>query len=84
MNQPLQEFVQTGSPKAFGSIVRLHTDAVYSQCLRQLKDPALAEEVTQQVFITLARKAPKISRNAVLAGWLFNTTCNHCADIRRA
>jgi RNA polymerase sigma factor (sigma-70 family) len=84
MNQPLQEFVQTASPQAFGSIVRLHTDAVYSQCLRQLKDPALAEEVTQRVFITLSRKAPKISRNAVLAGWLFNTTRNHCADIRRA
>jgi RNA polymerase sigma factor (sigma-70 family) len=84
MNDSLQQYVRTGSSEAFGQIVRMHADAVYSQSLRQLRDPALAEEVTQRVFILLAKKAGRISQNTVLAGWLFNTT-RHCgADLRRA
>src|ERR1700689_3781628 len=84
MNDSLEEYVRTGSPEAFRRIVRAHTDAVYSQSLRQWRDPSLAEEVTQQVFVTLASKAKRISRNSVLAGWLFNTTRHRCSDVRRA
>jgi RNA polymerase sigma factor (sigma-70 family) len=84
MNDSLEEYVRTGAPEAFRRIVRAHTDAVYSQSLRQLRDPSLAEEVTQQVFVTLATKAKRISRNSVLAGWLFNTTRHRCGDVRRA
>jgi RNA polymerase sigma factor (sigma-70 family) len=84
MSDSLQEYVRTGSSEAFGRIVRAYSDAVYSQSLRQLRDPALAEEVTQQVFVTLASKAGKISNNVVLAGWLFNTTRYRCARERRA
>jgi DNA-directed RNA polymerase specialized sigma24 family protein len=68
MNDSLQEYVRTGSSEAFGRIVRAYSDTVYSQSLRQLRDPALAEEVTQQVFVTLASKAGRISNNVVLAG----------------
>jgi RNA polymerase sigma factor (sigma-70 family) len=84
MNEWLQEYVRTGSSEAFARIVRAYSDAVYSQSLRQLRDPSLAEEVTQQVFVTLARKARRISNAVVLAGWLFNATRFQCVAVRRA
>jgi RNA polymerase sigma factor (sigma-70 family) len=83
MNDSLRDFIQTGSGDAFERIVRAHGDAVYSQCRRQLGDPAEAEEVTQQVFITLAEKARRIPANAILSGWLFNTARYCCANHRR-
>jgi RNA polymerase sigma factor (sigma-70 family) len=84
MNDPLGEYVRTGSAEAFRCLVEAHVDAVHSQCLRQLRDPAAAEDVTQLVFISLAQKASRISPSVVLDGWLFTATRYCCATYQRA
>jgi RNA polymerase sigma factor (sigma-70 family) len=84
MIDPLREYVRTGSSEVFKALVDAHVDAVYSQCLRLLHDPAAAEDVTQQVFITLAQKAARIPPNSVLNGWLFTATRYCCANYKRA
>src|SRR3954452_18379775 len=72
--QLLQDYFERGSESACRSLVGRHLGLVHSVALRQLNDRALAEEVSQAVFILLARKAPNLSRNTPLAGWLFQTT----------
>src|SRR5438445_8524400 len=72
--QLLHEYVDGGSERAFQSLVQRHVDLVYSTALRRLGDAGLAEEVTQNVFVALARKAPFLARDASLAAWLHKTT----------
>src|ERR1017187_3003619 len=70
----LREYAASNSEAAFETLVSRHVRLVYSAAWRQMRDPHLAEEVTQAVFILLARKAGRISGEAVLAGWLIKTT----------
>src|SRR5690242_16232173 len=70
----LREYATGNSESAFETLVSRHVQLVYSAALRQVRDPHLAEEITQAVFIILSRKAARISDGTLLAGWLFKTT----------
>jgi DNA-directed RNA polymerase specialized sigma24 family protein len=70
----LREYATRGSEAAFGELVSRRVGFVYSAALRQVRDPHLAEEITQAVFIILAKKAGRIPQKTILTGWFFRTT----------
>jgi RNA polymerase sigma factor (sigma-70 family) len=72
----LAEYAKNGSEAAFRKIVNSYVDLVYSTALRTAGgDQALAEDVTQTVFVDLARKARTLSPEVMLGGWLHRNTC---------
>jgi RNA polymerase sigma factor (sigma-70 family) len=69
----VREYASRNSEPAFETLVRRHLSLVYSVALRQAGNPAQAEEITQAVFLILARKAARLRPDTVLAGWLHET-----------
>lgn len=66
-------YAREGSDAAFHALVRRHVDLVYATAFRQIGDRGFAEEITQNVFVALARKAPRLAELETLAGWLHRT-----------
>lgn len=81
----LTEYVERGSQPAFAALVQRHLPLVYGCALRRVNfEHALAEDVTQQVFTDLARKATGLRDRSSLAGWLHVSTCKAAAAAVRA
>jgi len=72
-NELVSDYAAKGSESAFRALVQRHVDLVYATAIRQVGDPGMAEEITQNVFIILARKSPRLAGKETLAGWLHKT-----------
>jgi RNA polymerase sigma factor (sigma-70 family) len=80
----LRRYVRESSQEAFTEVVRRHVDFVYATALRQTGSPVRAGEVTQAVFIDLARKAQRLTDRDALAGWLHTSARYAAASLRRS
>jgi RNA polymerase sigma factor (sigma-70 family) len=66
----LQRFTREGEESAFADLVRRHQDLVFATALRKVEDSGVAQEVTQNVFAALARKAWQFGPDDSLPAWL--------------
>lgn len=67
----LQSYNASGCNESFSILVERHLSWIDAMIRRKVRDKHLAEDITQAVFIILARKAKQLNSETVLSAWLF-------------
>ncbi len=70
----MRQYANQRSESAFSDLVNRHINLVYSVALRFTGNSQDAQDITQAVFIILARKAKRLGQKTILTGWLYETT----------
>lgn len=60
-----------GDRRAYGRLYRAHHGRVYGAALRMVRDPSLAEDVTQEAFIAAWRALPSIRDQEAFPSWIY-------------
>jgi RNA polymerase sigma-70 factor (ECF subfamily) len=75
---------QRGDQQAFAVIVRAYERPIYNYILRLVGDRALAEDLTQEVFLRVHQGLPGFGLRSSFTTWLFQVTKNRVLDELRA
>jgi RNA polymerase sigma-70 factor, ECF subfamily len=75
---------QRGDERAFSLILRAYEVPVFNYVMRLVGDRALAEDLTQEVFLRVYQGLPSFSLRSRFTTWLFQVTKNRVLDELRA
>jgi RNA polymerase sigma-70 factor (ECF subfamily) len=72
--------MRAGDTGAFADLVRRHQDRVYGMALRTTGKPEDAEDLAQEVFLSVFRGLEGFKGDAQFTTWLYRIAWNRCAD----
>ena len=75
---------QRGDERAFAQILRAYETPIFNYVYRIVGDRALAEDLTQEVFVRVYQALPRFSLRCKFTTWLFQVTKNRVLDKLRA
>jgi len=75
-DEQLIEWVANGDPSCLGTLFERHHKGVYKFCLQMTRNPQQAEDVVQEVFIKVLRKAGSFRHESTFKSWLYNIARN--------
>ena len=75
---------QRGDERAFALILRAYETPIFNYVYRIVGDRALAEDLTQEVFVRVYQALPRFSLRCKFTTWLFQVTKNRVLDELRA
>ena len=75
-NELVKLFIENKDERAFTLLIKQYQQSIYWHCLRMLGNHSDADEVTQQVFITLYKKLYTYKFESKLSTWIFTIAMN--------
>lgn len=78
--QELVERLKRQDEAAFNELVRLYDKRVFRLVLRMLNDRAEAEDVAQEVFVTIFKAIGSFRGESKLSTWIYRIATNHCKN----
>jgi len=80
----LVERCRQGDLGAFEELYRAHAGRLFSVACRMLGNPADAEDLLQEIFLSAHRKLESFRGESALGTWLYRLATNHCLDYLRS
>ncbi|HOF40321.1 MAG TPA: sigma-70 family RNA polymerase sigma factor [Candidatus Hydrogenedentes bacterium] len=77
-DETLVKRAQAGDTEAFSELARRHELTVYNLSLRFMRNPSLAEDMSQEAFLKAYQKFGKFRRDSQFSTWLYRIACNVC------
>jgi RNA polymerase sigma-70 factor, ECF subfamily len=65
------------------ALYRRFGPAVYARCRRILRDPALAEDATQEVFVRALKHLEEAPDDEAALRWVYRIATNYCLNVLR-
>lgn len=82
-DEQLIEWVARGDSSCLGTLFERHHRSVYQFCLQMIRNPEHAEDVVQEVFMKILRKAKTYRHEGSYRAWMFNIARNATLDYIR-
>jgi len=80
----LTDFVNSGrSEQSFARLVQNFSGLVFGSAYRRTSNRQLSEDITQNVFAALAKKADTLTYHITLTSWLYRTTRFEAENVLR-
>jgi len=76
--------LKSDDPKAMEQIFNVHWEQVFDFAYRKLGDEALAQDITQEIFISLWEKRSKLDLTGNLSGYLYGAVKHRVIDYYRS
>jgi RNA polymerase sigma-70 factor (ECF subfamily) len=80
--QLLDQFI-AGRRACFDALVRRHEDRIFALALRMMGDRSEALDASQEIFLTLWRRASSFRGDSSFSTWLYRIGINTCHDLLR-
>jgi RNA polymerase sigma factor (sigma-70 family) len=84
LDEQLLAGLRAGDPASFAQLYRARATSIYNLCLRILRSPQDAQDVTHEVFLKALRQLPGCEQNFQVKAWLYRVAVNACYDLLRA
>ena len=83
-DQALVARCRQGELGAFEELYKTHAGKLYSLVLRMVGNPADADDLLQDIFLSAHRKLESFRGDSALGTWLYRLATNQCLDFLRS
>ncbi len=79
----VQNYLQTQESRYFDKLYVKYSGKVFSKCISLLKNEALAQDATQDIFLKIFLNLAKFGGKSKFSTWIYSITYNYCIDLIR-
>ncbi|WP_266366215.1 RNA polymerase sigma factor [Tellurirhabdus rosea] len=76
----VRQYIDTNRNDLFEQLYNRYVNKVYRRCLSITKDPVVAEDYTQDIFIKAMTNLKGFKERSSFSTWLYTVSSNYCMD----